>query len=77
MDVSGVFSKLKNTLTSTVNEISAALPGNPLLREYDAGCQVASAGPNNLWKIYEGMKKSTKAVRNWFHLWNNNIREYR
>ncbi|CAK8690323.1 unnamed protein product [Clavelina lepadiformis] len=61
MDVSGVFSKLKNTLTSTVNEISAALPGNPLLREYDAGCQVASAGPNNLWKIYEGMKKSTKA----------------
>nr|CAB3265906.1 SCY1-like protein 2 [Phallusia mammillata] len=61
MAVAGVFNKLRNTLTSTVSEISAALPGNPLLREYDAGSQVGSAGPKFLWKIYAGTKKSTKA----------------
>ncbi|XP_078482866.1 SCY1-like protein 2 [Ciona intestinalis] len=61
MDVSGVFTKLRNTLSSTVNEISAVLPGNPLLREYDAGDQVGSAGPRYLWKIYQATKKSTKA----------------
>jgi len=63
MDVSGVFNKIRSTLTSTVSEISAALPGNPLLREYDVGQQVGSAGPGLTWKIYEGVKKSTKAVR--------------
>uniref|UniRef100_H2ZDH0 Protein kinase domain-containing protein n=1 Tax=Ciona savignyi TaxID=51511 RepID=H2ZDH0_CIOSA len=63
---SGVFTKLKNSLSSTVNEISAVLPGNPLLREYDAGNQVGSAGPRYLWKIYTATKRSTKAV---FALW--------
>ena len=58
-----VFNKIKSTLTSTVSEISAALPGNPLLREYDVGEQIGSAGPGLMWKIYEGVKKTTKAVR--------------
>lgn len=62
MDVSGVFNKLRSTISSTVNEISAALPGNPLLREYDTATQVASAGPCLNWNIYKGFKKSTKAV---------------
>jgi len=62
MDVAGVFNKLRSTLSSTVSEISAALPGNPLLREYDANNQVGSGGPKFLWKIYDGTKKSTKAV---------------
>ena len=57
-----MFNKLRSTLTSTVTEISAALPGNPLLREYEAGKQIGSAGPDLLWKIYSGCKKSTKAV---------------
>lgn len=39
--------------------------GNPLLREYDAGNQIASAGPDYIWKIYEGTKKSTKVVRSY------------
>ena len=62
MDVSGVFNKIKSTFTHTVSEISAVLPGNPLLREYDVGDQVGSAGSGLLWKIYNGVKKSTKAV---------------
>ena len=64
MDVSGVFSKIKSTFSSTVSEISAALPGNPLLREYDAGEQMGSAGPGLMWKLYNGAKKSTKKVLN-------------
>ncbi|XP_026677838.1 uncharacterized protein LOC103507234, partial [Diaphorina citri] len=30
-----VFNKLKSTVTSTVNQISSVLPGNPVTREYD------------------------------------------
>ena len=63
MDMSGVFSKIRNTLTNTVTEISSVLPGNPLLREYDAKDQIASGGPEHLWKVYKGFKKSTKAVK--------------
>ena len=58
-----MFNRIKSTLTSTVSEISSVLPGNPLLREYDVGEQTGSAGPGLMWKIYEGVKKSTKAVR--------------
>lgn len=71
-----VFNKLKNTLTSTVNEIAHALPGNPLLREYDATEQVASAGPDYIWKIYNGTKKSTKAAVSIFVLEKRQLDQY-
>nr|XP_039251440.1 SCY1-like protein 2 isoform X1 [Styela clava]XP_039251442.1 SCY1-like protein 2 isoform X1 [Styela clava] len=71
-----VFNKIKSTLTSTVSEIAAALPGNPLLREYDIGDQVASAGPDYLWKIYEGTKKSTKAAVSIFVLEKRQVDQY-
>lgn len=62
MDVSGVFNKIKNTFSSTVSEISSVLPGNPLLREFDVGDQLGSAGSGLMWKLYNGVKKSTKKV---------------
>lgn len=39
-----VFNKLKSTVTSTVNQISSVLPGNPVTREYDITGHIGSAG---------------------------------
>lgn len=50
-----VFSKLKT-------KVSSALPGNPLIREYDIGNLVGNAGPNGWWKLYLAKKKSTQQV---------------
>ncbi|XP_066927614.1 SCY1-like protein 2 [Clytia hemisphaerica] len=36
-----------------------AVLGNPVLREFTIGTQVASFGPGLLWKIFDGKKKST------------------
>ena len=52
--------KLKSTVSTTVSQLSGVLPGNPVTREYEVGKQIASAGPDLLWKIYSGYKKSTK-----------------
>ena len=43
-----MLSKLRSTVSNTVNTISGALPGNPVTREYDVGAHVASAGPGRL-----------------------------
>ncbi|KJH43996.1 HEAT repeat protein [Dictyocaulus viviparus] len=42
--------------------VSNALPGNPLLREYEIGDHTCVAGPGFYWKIFKGVKKSTKKV---------------
>ncbi|XP_065353712.1 SCY1-like protein 2 [Cloeon dipterum] len=59
-----VFNKICNsvagTVAGTVNQLSNALPGNPVTREYEATKLIGSAGPGLLWKIYSGHKKSTK-----------------
>lgn len=47
-------------LTTGLRAASSVLPGNPITREYDAGDLVATAGPGLHWKIYSGLKKSTK-----------------
>ena len=52
--------KFKSTVTTTVSQLSGVLPGNPVTREYEVGKQIGSAGPDLLWKIYSGHKKSTK-----------------
>ncbi|XP_067000807.2 SCY1-like protein 2 [Anabrus simplex] len=55
-----VINKLYSTVSSTVSQLSGVLPGNPVTREFEAICHIASAGPGLLWKIYRGYKKSTK-----------------
>ncbi|XP_026319330.1 SCY1-like protein 2 isoform X3 [Hyposmocoma kahamanoa] len=55
-----VFNKFYTSVTSTVSQLSGVLPGNPVLREFEATQFVATAGPGLLWKVYKGYKKSTK-----------------
>uniref|UniRef100_T1JAW7 Protein kinase domain-containing protein n=1 Tax=Strigamia maritima TaxID=126957 RepID=T1JAW7_STRMM len=55
-----VFNKLRNTVSSTVSQLSGVLPGNPVTREFEATRHIGSYGPGLLWKIYSGFKKSTK-----------------
>ena len=52
-----------NRLKSTVTMVTNALPSNPLTREFDIGAQRASAGPGLMWKVHDGLKRSTKQVR--------------
>lgn len=40
-----VFNKLYSQVHSTVSQLSSVLPGNPVTREFDATCHIASAGP--------------------------------
>lgn len=40
-----VINKLYSTVSSTVSQISNALPGNPLTKEYEISEQIASTGP--------------------------------
>lgn len=46
-----VFNKLKSTVTSTVNQISSVLPGNPVTREYDITGHIGSAGQGMLFEL--------------------------
>ncbi|GMT32625.1 hypothetical protein PFISCL1PPCAC_23922, partial [Pristionchus fissidentatus] len=54
------FHKFKSTVSQVAAQVSNALPGNPLTREYDVGDQIGTAGPGLHWKIYSGKKKSTQ-----------------
>ncbi|KAF5275855.1 hypothetical protein FQR65_LT04093 [Abscondita terminalis] len=55
-----LYSQVTNSVSSTVSQLSGVLPGNPVTREFDATCHIASGGPGLLWKIYKGYKRSTK-----------------
>ncbi|KAK4881620.1 hypothetical protein RN001_004939 [Aquatica leii] len=55
-----LYSQVSNSVSSTVSQLSGVLPGNPVTREFDATCHIASGGPGLLWKIYKGYKRSTK-----------------
>jgi SCY1-like protein 2 len=50
-----MFNKLKSA-------VSSALPGNPLSKDFEVYGQIGTAGPGLLWKIYSGMKRTTKQV---------------
>lgn len=52
--------KLRSTISSTVSNVNAVLPGNLLTREYEVGEHVCSAGPGLAWKVYAAVKKTTK-----------------
>lgn len=47
---------------SFLDKLKSAIKGNPVIKEYDIGKQVASAGPGLLWKVHSATKKSTKQV---------------
>lgn len=47
---------------SLFGKIKSALKGNPVLKEYELGKHVCSAGPGLMWKVFNGVKKSTKQV---------------
>nr|CAG4641466.1 EOG090X018J [Eurycercus lamellatus] len=55
-----MLNKLKSTVSTTVSQLSGVLPGNPVTREYEVGKLIGSAGPELLWRIYSGFKKSTR-----------------
>ena len=40
--------------------------GNTVLRDYELGKQIASAGPGLLWKVHAGVKKSNRQVMDYF-----------
>lgn len=42
-----VINKLYHTVSNTVNQISNALPGNAVTKEYEVFEHIASAGPGN------------------------------
>lgn len=45
---------------SLLGRLKTAIKGNPVLKEYDLGRHVGSAGPGLLWKVYDGIKKTNK-----------------
>lgn len=59
-----VLNRLRDTVSATVYQVtsnlSTALPGNVLTREYELTKQIGSAGPGLMFKIYDAIKKSTK-----------------
>src|SRR5215469_11059924 len=70
LDFVSIFSKVRHTVSSTVysvaGNISTALPGNNVTKEYEI-CQyggrlqyLGCTGPGGVWKIYAGVKKSTR-----------------
>lgn len=55
-----IYSQVSSSVSSTVSQLSGVLPGNPVTREFEASNHIASGGPGLSWKIYKGMKRSTK-----------------
>ena len=54
--------KVRQTKMSLFGRIKSAVMGNPVTREYEIGRHVASAGPGLMWKIHDGIKKSSRQV---------------
>ncbi|XP_063072861.1 SCY1-like protein 2 [Engraulis encrasicolus] len=55
-----MLNKLKSTVTKVTADVTSAVMGNPVTREFEVGQHIASGGPGLCWKIYNGIKKSTK-----------------
>lgn len=71
-----MLNKLKSTVSTTVSQLSGVLPGNPVTREYEVGKLIGSAGPDLLWKIYSGYKKSTRQEASIFVLEKKLLEKY-
>ena len=48
---------------SVLDKLKTAVRGNPVMREYELQRHIGSGGPSSLWKIYDGVKKSTRQVK--------------
>uniref|UniRef100_A0A8C5WW59 SCY1 like pseudokinase 2 n=1 Tax=Laticauda laticaudata TaxID=8630 RepID=A0A8C5WW59_LATLA len=55
-----MLNKLKSTVTKVTADVTSAVMGNPVTREFDVGRHIASGGNKLAWKIFNGFKKSTK-----------------
>ncbi|XP_016108856.1 SCY1-like protein 2 [Sinocyclocheilus grahami] len=55
-----MLNKLKSTVTKVTADMTSAVMGNPVTREFEVGRHIASGGPGMSWRIYNGTKKSTK-----------------
>ncbi|KAM3858820.1 SCY1-like protein 2 [Diretmus argenteus] len=55
-----MLNKLKSTVTKVTADVTSAVMGNPVTREFEVGRHIASGGPGLCWRIYNGIKKSTK-----------------
>ncbi|CAO2581377.1 SCY1-like protein 2 [Lemmus lemmus] len=55
-----MLNKLKSTVTKVTADVTSAVMGNPVTREFDVGRHIASGGNGLAWKIFHGTKKSTK-----------------
>jgi SCY1-like protein 2 len=47
-----VLNRLRSTVSNTVSELLVVLPGNPVTREFEATCHIASAGPGSVSFIF-------------------------
>lgn len=52
-----VINKLYFTVSNTVNQISNALPGNGVTKEYDLFDHIASAGPGEPFPFFVNCEK--------------------
>uniref|UniRef100_A0A665WGJ4 Protein kinase domain-containing protein n=1 Tax=Echeneis naucrates TaxID=173247 RepID=A0A665WGJ4_ECHNA len=55
-----MLNRLKSTVTKVTADVTSAVMGNPVTREFEVGRHIASGGPGMCWRIYNGTKKSTK-----------------
>lgn len=62
INVDYYLNRIRSTVTSVAAQVSSALPGNPVTRDYEVLSQVGSAGPAFSWKVYAAQKRSTKKV---------------
>uniref|UniRef100_A0A0R3RRS4 Protein kinase domain-containing protein n=1 Tax=Elaeophora elaphi TaxID=1147741 RepID=A0A0R3RRS4_9BILA len=60
INVDYYLNRIRSTVTSVAAQVSNALPGNPVTRDYEVLSQVGSAGPAFSWKVYAAQKRSTK-----------------
>lgn len=64
MPAGAMFAKLKNVnpiTGTTANPVDS----NPIRQQFDIGKQVASAGPEFVWRIHDAYRKSDGKVREW------------
>ena len=47
---------------SLFEKLKTAVLGNPVFKEYELGKHVCSAGPGLLWRVHDGVKKTTRQV---------------
>lgn len=71
-----MLNKLKSTVTKVTADVTSAVMGNPVTREFDVGRHIASGGNGLAWKIFNGTKKSTKQVSYFVQLEKNTHAKY-